>query len=359
MRKILVAVEDYPNDNGGMALMYVHTRNKYYAEHGIDVTVLNFRAQKEYVFDSIKVIPQDVYSNKREKYDILVLHAANLKHHFVFLKKNGNHFPRFIFFYHGHEVLRINKTYSKPYVYNKHNPAIAFLQDMYDEIKLLVWRCYIPKVLKKSHLVFVSNWMYDEFVRWTRIKPSVLKGGYTVIYNCVGKAFEKGMYDEAAEKKYDFVTIRGNLDGSKYCIDIVNRLAFQTPEKKFLLIGKGDFFQHNEKAPNLEWRNQVLTHDEITETLQKARFALMPTRTDAQGLMMCEMAAFGIPVITSDIPVCKEVFGTFPNVYYIDNEDTNLTLDALGDFKSVCLKDDRYYKDATISKEVQLLLSEW
>ena len=41
MKKILVAVEDYPNNSGGVALMYVHTRNKAYMAEGIDVTVLN------------------------------------------------------------------------------------------------------------------------------------------------------------------------------------------------------------------------------------------------------------------------------------------------------------------------------
>ena len=47
----------------------------------------------------------------------------------------------------------------------------------------------------------------------------------------------------------------------------------------------------------------------------------MPTRTDAQGLMMCEMAAFGIPLITSNIPVCHvpAILKYTRNVYYIGN----------------------------------------
>jgi len=36
MKKILVLVQDYPNNNGGVALMYVHVRNKYYIQHNID-----------------------------------------------------------------------------------------------------------------------------------------------------------------------------------------------------------------------------------------------------------------------------------------------------------------------------------
>ena len=116
------------------------------------------------------------------------------------------------------------------------------------------------------------------------------------------------------------------MDGSKYGIDIVNRLAQNTPKARFLLIGKGQFFRYNIKAPNLEWENRTLSHEEIAEVLQKSKYALMPTRTDAQGVMTCEMAAFGIPVITSDIPVCHEVFDGFTNTYYIDNDDANLSL---------------------------------
>ena len=55
----------------------------------------------------------------------------------------------------------------------------------------------------------------------------------------------------------------------------------------------------------------------------------MPTRTDAQGLMMCEMASIGIPLITSDIPVCHESLGNFNNVAMINNENYNLNLEEI------------------------------
>ena len=47
MKRVLVAVEDYPNNSGGVALMYVHTRNAAYSQSGIDVTVLNFRIKED------------------------------------------------------------------------------------------------------------------------------------------------------------------------------------------------------------------------------------------------------------------------------------------------------------------------
>lgn len=353
--KTLVLVEDYPNNNGGVKLMYVHTRNLYYQKNGIDVTVLNFNSKNEYSYENIRVISFEQYKKANTKYDLLILHAANIKHHYRFLLSYGKNFDYFLFFYHGHEVLKINCVYSAPYPYVHSNFAKTKLRDIYDDYKLTIWRRYIPTIYKKSYFVFVSKWMENQFYKWTKLDTRYLRDRSFITYNNVGLEFEEGVYNPDEHKKYDFITIRGNIDGSKYCIDVVNNLAINTPNGKFLLIGKGNYFDHYDKADNLTWINSVLSHSEIIEKLQEARFALMPTRTDAQGLMMCEMAAFGIPVITSDIPVCHEVFDGFPNVSFIDNDDKHLSLESQLTKESKCIKDPRFYMAATVSKEVELI----
>lgn len=351
--KILVLAEDYPSKDS-ISSMFIHIRDLYYAKNDVNVTVLNFRAISDYEYDNIKVITTNTYRNESIRYDLLVLHAANIRHHYVFLKRYGRHFEKILFFYHGHEVLKINKVYPKPYTYIRRNKLKFIFQDVYDDIKLFIWRHYLPKINYKSYYVFVSNWMRNEFLKWTKISENLIEGKYAIIYNCVGKEFEIGQYDATKEKKYDFITIRGNIDGSKYSIDIVNRLALSTPECKFLLVGKGDYFNYNEKATNIEWRNQTMHPDEIIEALQSARFALMPTRTDAQGLMMCEMAAFGIPIITSDLPVCHEVFDGFNNAFFIKNEKTRSLIDFINR-ESRSIKDIRFYMNNTIDKELELI----
>ena len=353
--KILVAVADYPNNAGGVSLMFVHTRNVYYKKSDIDVTVLNFSTKEDYIYDGIKVISLNSYINGNDDYDILLLHAANIRNHYKFLKKYGKRFKKFIFFYHGHEVLRINKVYSKPYSYVSSNKVKMIAQDIYDSFKLYIWRHYLPKVKEKSFFIFVSKWMKDEFLKWVKINERILDNRSSITYNNVDAFFEKESFDDKCGKEYDFVTIRGNLDGSKYSIDIVNRLAKNTPNKKFLIVGKGEFFNHYNKASNVIWLNKTMNHKEIVDTLQKSKFALMPTRTDAQGLMMCEMAAFGIPVITSDIPVCHEVFDGFKNAYFINNEDEDLDLSKFNDGMCKSLKMTKFYEDATVSEEVKTI----
>lgn len=357
MKKLLVLVQAYPDNEGKVTLMYVHTRNLGYIENDYEVTVLSFSAQKPYIIDGIPVITLKEYEAANNHYDALVLHAANIRNHYRFLKKHGNDFKKLLFFYHGHEVLKINSDYSKPYFYVKQNLFRVIGRNFYDWIKIDIWRNYIPKIAYKSYFVFVSRWMYDKFLENTRIDSSVVEGKYSITYNNVGKEFEDAQFekDNGKNKLYDFVTIRNNLDGSKYAIDYVNELAKRNPEAKFLVVGKGRFFSYVEKAKNVVWEDRTMNHQEIIQAAQTARFALMPTRTDAQGLMMCELAAMGMPVITSDIEVCHEVFDDYSNAFFIKNDDRTETLQEFNDVRLTPVKHERYFRDKTLQHEILIL----
>lgn len=350
-----MCVQDYPNNDGGVKLMYVHTRNLQYVNNKVDVTVLNFSCSNEYIYEGIKVIPYSYYLSNKDTYDIAIVHAANLRNHYRFLKKHGEDFPRFIFFFHGHEVLSINHDYSKPFAFKRKNFVRNTAQDAYDKYKFWVWRRYYKKNIYKSDYIFVSNWMKEKFFSNLKLSESLFGDRLHITYNNVGLTFEKNRYDDSIEKKYDFITIRANLDDSKYGVDIVNRLALYTPTAKFLVIGKGELFNHIKKAQNLSWINKTLNHADMLSVLNSAKYALMPTRTDAQGLMMCEMAAFGIPVITSNIPVCHEVFDKFENAFFIDNDNYEANLKEYLRKPSNCRKHDRFYLENTIRKELEVI----
>lgn len=357
--KILIAVADYPSKEK-IAMMYVHTRNLYYKKYGIDIEVLNFSAKISYEYEGIKVINLNDFKLNKERYDLLLCHAPNIRNHFFFLKKYNKFFKKIIFFFHGHEVLKINKVYSKPYFYIKSNKVKVLFQDIYDEIKLFIWRNYFPRIIEKSHFIFVSKWMLDEFKKWIKINEKLLKDKVSITYNGIGDVFKNQAYNVKKLKKYDFITIRNNLDGSKYCIDIVCELAKKNPEYRFLVIGKGNFFKYYQKPRNLEWKSIYCDHKKIIELLNSAKCALMPTRTDAQGLMACEMASFGIPLITSDISVCHEIFDEFKNVKFINNINPNdkfkkIFLELIEQDSKV--KNPKYFSNNTIDNEIKIFNS--
>lgn len=351
-KKYLVLVTSYPDNNGNKDLNYVHTRNIEYVRNGIDVTVLNFKATNDYIIDGVRVITINDYKANQNDFDILISHAPNLRQHIRFILKNANNFYSFVFFFHGHEVLRIQKVYPKPYDFKKSNYVKGKILDLYDLFKLYVLRKIFKKFIKKSFFIFVSNWMLEEFEKWLHINRDELYNRYSIIYNNVNKIFEEESYDFSSKKIYDYITIRSNLDESKYAIDIVCKLANQSKDKSFLIIGKGEYFKHYEKPENVLLIERNLNPKEIIEFLNLSKCALMPTRTDAQGVMMCEMATYGIPLITSNISVCKEVFAEFKNVRYIDNE-----LPQLPDFNFLVnnSKNEKYFSKNTVLEEINIL----
>lgn len=327
MKKILVLVQDYPNNNGGVALMYVHVRNKYYIQHDIEVTVLNFNTRENYIIDGIRVITEETYKSENNKYEVVVSHAANIKNHYRFLNKNSNDFDRMIFFFHGHEIVMINEVYPKPYDYMKKDSWIRVkLQNIYDRFKLSLWHYYLKKVAYKSDFIFVSNWLHNEFQKYVKLTDSDLKGHVHIINNSVGKVFEINSYKYKSNKKYDFITIRSYMDDSKYCIDLVDELAKKYPNYSFLIIGRGEYYKIHNIPLNVVWIDKFLSHDEIMEYIDQSRCGLLLTREDTQGVMTCELAEYGIPVITSDIEICREICGDLNNVSRIQNKIENVDL---------------------------------
>ncbi len=355
--KVLVLVEDYPSKSGH-EMMYVHVRNKFYIKNKIDVMVLNFRSKEDYEYDGIKVISLDSYNKSDYNFDVLVSHASNLKHHYRFINKFEKRFKKIIFFYHGHEILKLSEVYPKDYFWIKKSYIKTKLRDAYDNFKFWVWRKKLKKIMYKSELVFVSNWIYHRFLYYVHINPIILDNHVHIINNSVGETFEKESYDYKKEKKYDFITIRGSaLDKGKYGIDIVTELARNNPKMKFLVVGKGEFYNHVEKPKNIEFINGYLKHEEMIDYLNKSKCALLPTRQDTQGVMTCEMATFGMPTITSDIEVCREIFDGFVNVALISNDGKDKLDSVLKKLISNLpySKNDKYYSVNTIKKEVDLI----
>ena len=352
-------VQDYPNNDGGVALMYVHVRNKYYMQHNIEVMVLNFSTKEDYVIDGIPVVSEASYVKSNIQYDVIVCHASNIRNHYRFLKKNGHKFEHMIFFFHGHEVLMINEVYPRPYDYmEKVGWLRKHAQYCYDRFKLSVWHRYYKQVAFKSDFIFVSNWLYGKFQKYVNLSDEDLMEHVHIINNSIGKVFEENTYDYAAPKKYDFITIRSYMDGSKYCVDLVDELAKQYPKYKFLMIGRGRYYQRHEIPTNVIWVDKFLSHDEIMNYIDQSRCGLLLTREDTQGVMTCELAEYGIPVITSDIEVCREICGDLCNVSLIKNEIEQVDLEQV--FNKLVemvpyMKQGKFSYERTVKREEDLI----
>ncbi len=356
MKKILVLAEHYVKD-GNYSLLYVHTRNIQYIEKGYEIIVLNFSEKENYVIDGVKVYGESSFyrHNALDEFDIILSHAPNLKNHFRFLLKNFRYISNIIFFIHGHEVLIKDKFYPKPFPYEKKRILRFSIHFIYDRIKVLILKSLFSffKRRKNLHFVFVSQWMISECVKSIGLSHNFFKSCSSIIHNSINPVFLERSYKESGEISGDFICIRP-FDGPKYCVDLYCELALRNPSKTFTLYGKGEFFNYNSTPKNLVIHEHYLDHKEIPDILNKHKAAIMLSRLDAQGVMACELATYGIALVTSDIPVKREMLSGAKNVYFMPN-DLSLKLSdfALEASRPLSLIE-KFGEDATILREIEL-----
>ena len=355
--KLLVLVEKYLESSYD-GLTFVHSRLISYDKSQFEIKVISFAAKEDYVSDEISVLTKnslnkDLISDQ----DFVISHAPNLRNHFYYLAIYFASIKRIAFFFHGHEVLITNNFYPKPYTFYSQNRFKQILRNIYDHLKVFLLKKIFVSWLKRKPIsfVFVSGWMHDVFVDNLNFSPP--KSLTHIIPNPVHTIFFENSYDFTSPKNNDFICIRP-LDQSKYAVDLLLEIARTNPDKNFHIYGMGTLFNFVQKPENVIHHNRYLKHAEMPEVLNKYKAAIMLTRLDAQGVMMCEMANFGIPLITSDLPICREMLSEFPNVLFIRNDKVK-EIDFSTFFKTIkntVKKSSRFEKQNSINKEEEIFI---
>lgn len=325
MGKCLFIVQGYPNEENKYCNNFVHSRvlefkkNKYF-----DIEVLNFSTKRSYQYDGINVLCLNEFLEKESQViDIIISHAPNIRSHAYFLIRYLKKYKSVIFVIHGHEVMISKKDYSIPYLFvAKKYRMKNYLTNCYDYLKLFILKYLFLYLLKNknAHFIFVSQWMKKIFLKNIKISSNVISKRSKIINNNCNKVFLERNYYTHPNIYADCITIRP-FDNSKYGIDLVVKLAQSNPNCTFHIYGKGEYFNHNSIPENVKVIYKFFSPDEIVDLLPHYKCAVMPTRVDSQGVMVCEMATFGMPVITSNIDVCRDLLRNFNNIGYLENEN--------------------------------------
>lgn len=319
-KRVLILSQSYPSGKNIYENSFVHSRSIEYLRLGVDVDVINFLADKNYVYEGVNVYKKGAFFDI-SLYDAVISHAPNIKNHYFFIKKHLQGIKKLIFVFHGHEALYVHDYYPKPYSWNKKNSVLKIkLRYLYDYLKLRLLRDLLLN--KKVKSIFVSQWMKKESLKCLNISEN--KINYKVINNPINYAFYHKSYELASEPLADFISIRP-LSGSKYAVDLIIDFARNNPDKSFHIYGKGNMFDFIEKPINVSVFSEFIEQKNIPKLLNNYRVAIMPTRLDAQGVMMCEMASYGIPIIVSDLPVCHEMLSGFVNCQFVNNDKLSTT----------------------------------
>ncbi len=360
--KILVLSESYPGLKAS-SMAYVHSRNQYYISQGHEVEVLSFQAEETYSFEGVNVFREN-YFLQREKiseFDLVISHAPNLKNHIRFIARQYPKLKNLVFVIHGHEVLKKINYYPLPFkklgknLYNVGEWS-NYLYDLL-KVKILGFLCG-HFFSSKMRLVFVSEWMRNQFGSNLNLSPRDFDFVSSIIPNSVNNVFESNNFNFQGPKVADFITIR-SFDNPKYSVDLIVEAAKQNPEFEFHLYGQGTYFKYYECPVNLKVIEQFFNQKDLPAILNQYRAALMPTRLDSQGVMMCEMATFGMPVVTSDLAICKEMLDGFENICFLPNE--NFKFNAKEFLKGINQqsnkKNKKFFAENTVQRELKLFIN--
>lgn len=317
--KICVVCQKYPSDTSPEVMAFVHARNLFYREAGHTVHVLNFSAPAAYTYAGIEVRDaanlDDVAS-----YDVFVFHSPNLRRHVPFLLKHRRAIRGRVFIAHGHEFISWNARAGQPYDFlMTTRMRLRFVAvKLYDRVKIAFWSRYLRRAAGTGlQLIFVSRWLRGDAEDSLGLRLDDVARIH-VVNNPVHPVFLERSFDPAAPKVADFVTIRP-LDERKYAVDVVAEVARRHPQYTFHLFGHGRYFDHHDTPPNLSVFKQQFKQADLPALFDRYRAALLPTRWDSQGVLMCEMATYGMPVWVSDLPVCRDMIGVYPNARFFDN----------------------------------------
>jgi glycosyltransferase involved in cell wall biosynthesis len=328
--RVLIMTSAYPSGEKPYNLAYVHSRVLHYQQRGWQTQVLSFSAVQPYIFEGVEVSSEDSL-DPSSSYDLVIAHAPNLRHHLRWLMTHAQRWRKMLWVIHGHEVLIQKDYYPPPYPWDpKNKPWRRVIEHAYDHLKVRILGQLIPRWLQRRqlHVIFVSQWIREQFERCVPLPQGIMAGHYTIVPNNLHPAFLNHQRTSQMPFYADFVTIRP-LDELRYSIDVVSELARRYPQFRFDVYGTGRYFEFHPPPPNLTWHQRFLVQAEIPALLDHYRAALMPTRFDTQGVMSCEMASLGMPILTADMAICQEMLGRFQRARFFKTDPLTIDLPAL------------------------------
>jgi len=296
----------YPSNENLYGGMYVHARAREYKKLGHTCNVYKLNKNKkdyrEYKFENIQVYEGNKYFLKekmnKNAFDIIALHAPSPDEKYFILKNFSN--SKVICWMHGHDSLSGAFTYF--YTGSKFLYPLKFLLRLKEDIKKIVsWREFIKHFNPK--VIVVSHWMKKEAESFLKLNLD----NTIMIPNLVDEDIFKFKQRKGKIKK--ILCLRSH-SSKKFALDIVIK-AFSNSKFQLDLYGIGKNIGENKKLAKLVNANVVFIeklfeHNEIIDMFDSYDLAVMPTRLDSQGVLVCEMNMAGLPVITSDILGNKE-----------------------------------------------------
>jgi glycosyltransferase involved in cell wall biosynthesis len=188
------------------------------------------------------------------------------------------------------------------------------------------YRFVTPVVARMSKKVItVSEFSKNEIIRLIGIPEEKI----TVIQNAVSSVIRKQQPNGTGEKGRYILSVT-SLDPRKNLARLVDayKMAGIETEVQLALAGKSD------PVFNMELTGEILAHsagyvpdDELSSLYENAALFVYPSLYEGFGIPPLEAMSLGCPVILSDIPVFREIFGDA--AHYVDPLDAGSIRDGI------------------------------
>jgi glycosyltransferase involved in cell wall biosynthesis len=266
--------------------------------------------------DFTVIIPQNILPTYELPFK--TIQYGNLKSHL------WEQIDLFLFLKSHHNPLLISFSGLGPVFYKNHIVAVhdlAFIQhpQWFSKTYYLIYKILTPIVVKNAKKIMtVSNSSKQEIIKYLKTDPDKIE----VVYNALSNTFLKPSsqnQDQSSGEKY--ILAVSSLNPRKNFLRIIHAFReLNIPEIKLYIVGNtSGVFSSENVDKHITEDIRILGYvsdEELSNYYRHAQLFIYPSLHEGFGIPPLEAQSNGCPVVVSNIPALKEVYGD--SVAYCD-----------------------------------------
>ena len=169
-------------------------------------------------------------------------------------------------------------------------------------------------------VVYVSRWMKNATEKYTQMKHPMS----FIIPNPIDTSLFRPINKDISSRLSKAICVRAL--GWKYGVDVAIRAFSNLKSANLTIVGNGPLKEYliklaKECSSNVFFTLKGIEHEKLPSLYSRFGFFVAPSRTEAQGVAMCEAMACGLPVIASRVGGIPEFVKNEFNGFLVPPDD--------------------------------------